>query len=538
MSDQLPQCSQEEIIASLQTPVDYTSSPTDKLHNPSSVSSFFLRNIGKPKCEKVKPKRPADDDDDQEEEPLADVALAKWWRKQSRILKDVTKDTCSQNPNTLLSIVTRSDVGVEFLQTEIKRLRRKIESGSSSSSVSSALSSFYERLGNLSLATMHLERALQLDSTNKETQWRMLRLNRAVRLRKQQEKALSEMDYNTMSDLIVPLPEQVACVPVDNLSVKDFLFNHAIPGVPVIITGLVSQMTPTPWTLQHIVQVAGDCKAQLKRHVKESASWARLEDARESTVRAFIDGLTSEGDREQLYLFDWSLPLHCPDLANELTIPKYFAGDFLQRTQPDSYYQDSWPSLFVAPAGLVSELHVDAFGSNFWMALFKGRKRWTFFKKEDTFKLYPSYEHPWSSDPVFAVDLDKPDTKLFPLLSRAQPIQCVLEPGELLFVPAGCPHRVENLETSLAISGNFVDLSNIDSVREELAMTSLVDDRSHDLYKQLSDPEFKTSMQSDLDHLPWKAFKTWTSWDYSACDITYKSVKETLAALQDTRSIK
>ena len=54
----------------------------------------------------------------------------------------------------------------------------------------------------------------------------------------------------------------------------------------------------------------------------------------------------------------------------------FVSGDFLQRTASGSYYQDSWPSLFIAPAGIRSDLHVDAFGSNFWMALFQGRKRY------------------------------------------------------------------------------------------------------------------------------------------------------------------
>lgn len=77
------------------------------------------------------------------------------------------------------------------------------------------------------------------------------------------------------------------------------------------------------------------------------------------------------------YLFDYSLPLHCPDLMKELKLlPIYFADNLLQRTPPGTLYHDSWPSLFIAPKGLCSELHVDAFGSNFWMALFEGRKRW------------------------------------------------------------------------------------------------------------------------------------------------------------------
>lgn len=59
----------------------------------------------------------------------------------------------------------------------------------------------------------------------------------------------------------------------------------------------------------------------------------------------------------------------------ELTIPEYVSDDLLRRTPPGSLYRDSWPSLFIAPPNIVSELHVDAFASNFWMALFEGKKR-------------------------------------------------------------------------------------------------------------------------------------------------------------------
>ena len=107
--------------------------------------------------------------------------------------------------------------------------------------------------------------------------------------------------------------------------------------------------------------------------VTGSTEWAKLETACSMKICDFIDSLQSL--REPLYLFDWSIPTHAPELAKELVIPKYFAGDFLQRTSPGSLYRDSWPSLFIAPAGLHSDLHVDAFGSNFWMALFQGRKR-------------------------------------------------------------------------------------------------------------------------------------------------------------------
>lgn len=115
----------------------------------------------------------------------------------------------------------------------------------------------------------------------------------------------------------------------------------------------------------------GSRVAPLKRHMRDSAEWAKLEPAGCCAVAEFISSLSSE--EESRYLFDWSLPLYAPELVTELTIPKYFANDFLQRT--DNLYYNSWPSLFIAPKGVRSDMHIDSFGSNFWMALFQGKKR-------------------------------------------------------------------------------------------------------------------------------------------------------------------
>ena len=125
-------------------------------------------------------------------------------------------------------------------------------------------------------------------------------------------------------------------------------------------------------------------------------------------------------------------------------MPKWFTPDLLQTLAPGSRYRDVWPSLFVAPAGLRSDLHVDAFGSHFWMALFEGRKRWTFFRPEDTPWLQPSFAA--GTEPSFPAGAVAAAGDLRPFVVD-------LMPGDILFVPAGCPHTVENLEPSLAVRG-------------------------------------------------------------------------------------
>ena len=132
--------------------------------------------------------------------------------------------------------------------------------------------------------------------------------------------------------------------------------------------------------------------------------------------------------------------------------------------------------------GAVSELHIGAFGSHFWMALFEGRKKWTFFDPRITNRLRPRYLD--SFDPVFDIDLTEAITEEATTIKMLRPYSLVLEPGQVLFVPAGSPHRVENLENSVAVSGNFVNDSNADEAAQHLIRNALLDHRAGDLLRE------------------------------------------------------
>jgi hypothetical protein len=85
-----------------------------------------------------------------------------------------------------------------------------------------------------------------------------------------------------------------------------------------------------------------------------------------------------------LYLHDMSVAEFCPALLHasmNLTIPSYFADDFMQRVDRSVHakwteWRDYWPSVFVGAAGTASALHSDWGDTAAWMGLVQGRKQW------------------------------------------------------------------------------------------------------------------------------------------------------------------
>jgi len=110
-------------------------------------------------------------------------------------------------------------------------------------------------------------------------------------------------------------------------------------------------------------------------------------------------------------------------------------------------------------------------------------------------------------DPTFDADFIESNLSDYPALAFVAPRECILCPGEILFVPAGCPHKVENLEESLAISANFVDSSNFVLVQQELQTNGLIDERAAELYETLSNKKFNSEMDFNISHLEWNKFK-------------------------------
>lgn len=116
-----------------------------------------------------------------------------------------------------------------------------------------------------------------------------------------------------------------------------------------------------------------------------------------------------------------------------------------------SLFNHFW--LLVSLQGALTPLHTDNNGTIALIAQLKGRKRAMLYSPDDLRHVYnPS---------VGFLDPLKPDKTDFPTWDSAIQWAGDLDVGQVLFVGTNWAHHVETLETSISVSFDFVDKSNI-----------------------------------------------------------------------------
>lgn len=442
----------------------------------------------------------------------ATVKLSKWWRERCReeilLLNGKASfidigSNHSLSSASLLYSVCQKDSAIRFLKLEeqridlaIKRMTQKCLGDDISIAFSSyihgtylvLLKKYLEALHAFSFAVTKFGSEVDLSPEIFNIRNICKKFIHTIQLTLECQSCRS-LIQNTQ--LISQSPQQatrcIERVTFGSISYETFLSDYAIKKIPLIFSNAIDHMLPnsSEWSLLSLAERLGTHVVPLKSTRPESVEWAQQEDSGSMTFDQYISEIKDItcGDK---YLVDYPILLHFPQLLQDFRLPIYFGADLLQAAPEGALYKDSWPSLFVGPAGSRSSLHIDSFGSNFWMLLLTGRKKWIFYPPDEAPLLYPNYD--FSLDPFFQFDplSDSPNYKDYPVAARTHPYEVVLRPGELLFVPSGSPHCVINLDDTVAISGNYVDSSNLEAARRELGVAGLLCPRAKELHVFLS----------------------------------------------------
>ncbi|GFR87853.1 bifunctional arginine demethylase and lysyl-hydroxylase JMJD6-B [Elysia marginata] len=212
----------------------------------------------------------------------------------------------------------------EFLEDEKRGLGRKLANCSQAerACVYTAIASIEDWLDLHSSALENIKTAVKLNGSNPEYLWLKAKLSRQQKAFEVQEEMMKKWKQGLT---VFPPVGEVQRISSKNWSARDIKDQFVKKGIPVIVKDVVCTMTQMRWHLDYIKERAGSITVPVKRHISGSVEWAKLEESRTTTLADHIDKVQQNQTTD--YLFDWSLPLHCPQLANEITVPEYFSGE-------------------------------------------------------------------------------------------------------------------------------------------------------------------------------------------------------------------
>lgn len=223
------------------------------------------------------------------------------------------------------------------------------------------------------------------------------------------------------------------------LSPEEFEREYRRKLKPVIIEGLMEDWPALKtWDFDYLASKCGDARVVVDSYNSQRA--------REVAFREFVQMLREEGgpDRQPIYLQEWLFMKDCPHLAAdmpELPIAQY---DFRRNLYGEKISTNH--QLWIGQKGATTRIHQDSYYMDVMHAQIVGEKHWCVM-----------------SPPAF-LGRDESGEMNFDALARnpdVQILQCVLKPGEVVYLPALWWHRIEILSDSIGLGRKCLDEVNL-----------------------------------------------------------------------------
>ena len=204
---------------------------------------------------------------------------------------------------------------------------------------------------------------------------------------------------------------------------------HAAKGLPFVITGLVGKWPLSALTPQTLRERFGELHVRARVGDYVNTAFAPDRAMQDMSLLAYLELVANHTQELPPYLGNLELRelnalCHWPAYFNKMGPPRFWLG----------------------PSGTVTPLHCD-YDDNIFAQIWGTKRIFLSPPHHDEF-LYPREANAILFGSPF--DPEAPDFEKFPLARQAAMIECIMQPGELLYVPAGWYHQVRALTFSLS----------------------------------------------------------------------------------------
>jgi hypothetical protein len=170
------------------------------------------------------------------------------------------------------------------------------------------------------------------------------------------------------------------------------------------------------------------------------------------TYQKYVHSIEGQTDDAPLAVYDSQLHSDVrKKLLQDYQVPTCFnAPDLLECLGEEARPPYRW--ILIGPARSGTGLHIDPLGTHAWVTLLEGFKRWVLFPYGTDKTLIGMQDPPipsvvwFSSSGWYQQSIQQVPIGVIEILQR---------PGETVYVPAGWPHVVLNLEFATAITQNY-----------------------------------------------------------------------------------
>lgn len=239
------------------------------------------------------------------------------------------------------------------------------------------------------------------------------------------------------------LMNPVECVPSPSL--HEFQKRMEV-GCPIILENCIHHWPARKlWGFDYLNDVAGHRVVPIELGSKYTDdSWGQSL----MTINDFIrNHIISEESKPKAYLAQHRLFDQIPQLRDDIYIPDYCSISELDDCNAET---DTEINAWFGPSGTVSPCHYDK--KHNLLAQVVGRKYVRLYSTSCQNELYPRQG---ILNNTSSVDVENPDNDLFPLFTKMDGLkreECILCPGQMLYIPPGYWHYIRSLDESFSVS--------------------------------------------------------------------------------------
>jgi len=221
-----------------------------------------------------------------------------------------------------------------------------------------------------------------------------------------------------------------------NIDVKEFKTKYFKPQIPLIIRGLADrEIAGNKWCINYFKETMGNEIIDLYDNNKKNVNSAFTSPDLKMKFSDYLD-MIIDNKQTDFRIFLFNLFKLNPKLKYEFPCPKIFKGIL-----------DGKVFMFFGGKDTTVRIHQDIDMSNVLLTHFGGRKKVVLISPEYSDLLYCLPLNTYS-----LINIDKPDYNQHPALEFVKGYQCILEPGDSLFMPSGYWHYMTYLEGSFSVS--------------------------------------------------------------------------------------